>query len=74
MYLAELHDYMGSEKGRAMGLPVSEFVKLAWAELANGKDAIIIGTGPAPPEQFNPLVYKRNEMAANLAAKMRAAH
>lgn len=70
---AELHDYMGAEKGRSFGTPVGEFVDQAYAELATGKEQIIIGTGPAPKGVFDEMVGKRNELAANLAKNMRAA-
>ncbi|KAG9234203.1 short chain dehydrogenase/ reductase-like protein [Amylocarpus encephaloides] len=36
MVQSELHDYMGEDKGRAMGMPVAEFTKLAYAGLCSG--------------------------------------
>ena len=69
---SELHDYMGEEKGRAFGMPVDQFTDEAVAELATGKQEILIGTGPAPKEDFDSTVAKRTKWAEELAAKMRA--
>ncbi len=48
--LAELHDYMGVETGRALGMPLDEFTEQAWEQLAAGSDHVIVSTiGPAEP-------------------------
>ncbi|OQD80245.1 hypothetical protein PENANT_c037G00861 [Penicillium antarcticum] len=54
----ELHDYMGEEKGRSMGMPVSQFVEAAFDGLVAGKDTIIIGSA-GPAEEFNDILDKR---------------
>ena len=40
--LAELHDYAG-ERGRAMGMPVSEFTDQAFKGLVAGDEVVCIG-------------------------------
>lgn len=39
----ELHDYMGEERGRAMGMPVDAFTEQAYNGLASGKDEVSVG-------------------------------
>ncbi|KAL5341122.1 hypothetical protein BJX70DRAFT_359642 [Aspergillus crustosus] len=66
----ELHDYMGEEAGRKLGMPLNEFIKQAFDGLIAGKDQIIIGSiGPA--ETFNEIVDKRRTAFTNLAKIMR---
>jgi short-subunit dehydrogenase involved in D-alanine esterification of teichoic acids len=73
----ELHDYMGSEKGRSLGIPVQEFTKAAYAGLAEGKDQIIVGAVGPPPfnetllQTFNEIVDKRRSVCAYLANMLR---
>ncbi|KAL7926100.1 hypothetical protein ACQKWADRAFT_281765 [Trichoderma austrokoningii] len=47
----ELHDYMGVERGRAIGMPLAEFTELAYAELASGKEEIVVGNLHAVTEE-----------------------
>ncbi|KAJ5770932.1 uncharacterized protein N7511_002983 [Penicillium nucicola] len=54
----ELHDYMGEEKGRSMGMPVAQFTEAAFEGLAAGKETIVIGSA-GPAEEFNDLLDKR---------------
>ncbi|SPQ24266.1 24ef7a7e-2341-47dc-8cb3-e8a86d3d2e6f [Thermothielavioides terrestris] len=56
----ELHDYMGPEVGRAMGMPVVEFVDRAWAQLATGSEHVIIGS-IGPENEFLDLVSRRRK-------------
>ncbi|KAL7933277.1 NAD(P)-binding protein [Trichoderma chlorosporum] len=70
----ELHDYMGIERGRALGMPIGEFTEKAYAELVTGKEEIVIGalvgsTAKAAQE----LLEKRNGLFNNLSSAM-AAH
>ena len=67
---AELHDYMGEEKGRAVGMPLDEFTDQAYKGLAAGKDQVFIGS-IGPPEPFYDIVNKRRTAAENLAKVMR---
>lgn len=67
----ELHDYMGAEKGRAMGMPADQFTDEAYKGLAAGKDQIGIGS-IGPPEQFYDIVDKRRTAFENLAKIMRS--
>jgi len=68
----ELHDYMGPDKGRKFGMPVEEFVDEAMAGLIAGKEEIIVGTGPAPKEEFDACVGQRTKWAEALALKQKA--
>jgi len=46
----ELHDYMGEEVGRSLGMPLDAFTEEAYKGLTEGKDQIIIGAlGPVGP-------------------------
>ncbi|KAJ5432072.1 Glucose/ribitol dehydrogenase [Penicillium cf. griseofulvum] len=38
LHIAELHDYMGVEKGRGMGMPVEEYAEDAYQALEKGSD------------------------------------
>ncbi|EXJ85028.1 hypothetical protein A1O3_05703 [Capronia epimyces CBS 606.96] len=67
----ELHDYMGQEKGRQMGMPVGEFTDIAYQELVSGSDQIIIGTIAGPAEDFQDVVNKRRKAFETLAQFMR---
>ncbi|KAK6376193.1 hypothetical protein LTS17_007444 [Exophiala oligosperma] len=66
----ELHDYMGEEKGRNMGMPVDKFTDAAYKGLASGEDQIIIGT-VGPEETFHDIVDKRRAAFENLAKLIR---
>ncbi|KAL6874176.1 hypothetical protein HDV57DRAFT_504160 [Trichoderma longibrachiatum] len=59
----ELHDYMGVERGRALGMPLAEFTEKAYAGLAEGKEEIVIGhlTG-ASEEDTHAFLAKRAEL------------
>lgn len=58
MYIAELHDYMGEEVGRKIGMPLEAFTEEAFNGLAAGNETTFVGTiGPA--ETFNEIVEKR---------------
>jgi len=67
----ELHDYMGEEKGRALGMPLAEFCDKACAGLAEGSDQVIIGS-IGPQEQFMDIVNKRRGVFEFLAKMMRS--
>jgi len=43
MVQTELHDHMGVEIGRNMGMPVAEFTSQAYAGLCSGEDTVFIG-------------------------------
>ncbi|MCJ1240406.1 hypothetical protein MMC14_008408 [Varicellaria rhodocarpa] len=67
----ELHDYMGEEKGRALGMPLDKFCNEAYDGLNSGKDQVIIGS-IGPPEKFNDIVDKRRGTFEFLAKMMRS--
>jgi hypothetical protein len=68
---AELHDYMGEEKGRGMGMPLGQFVDTAYQGLLAGKDQIVVGSvGSA--EVFNDILSKRRSAFDELAKIMRS--
>ncbi len=60
MCLAELHDYMGGERGRALGMPIDKFTDAAYRGLASGRDQIIIGS-IGPEETFHEIIDKRRK-------------
>jgi hypothetical protein len=64
--LAELHDYMGAEKGRTLGMPVDEFIDAAMAGLLSDKDQIVIGS-VGPVAEFDDIVNNRRRAFENLA-------
>ncbi|KAL8839736.1 MAG: hypothetical protein Q9170_001607 [Blastenia crenularia] len=64
----ELHDYMGQERGRALGMPLDQFCNQAYDGLAKGQDQVIIGS-IGPPENFMDIVNKRRG-AFDFLAKM----
>ena len=67
----ELHDYMGEDKGRALGMPLGEFCDKAYDGLAKGHDQVVIGSiGPAEP--FMDIVNKRRGLFEFLAKMMRS--
>jgi hypothetical protein len=54
---------MGVERGRALGMPLAEFTEKAYAELAAGKEDIIIGNlHGASPEDTQDFVKKRQDL------------
>lgn len=63
--IAELHDYMGAELGRKLGMPLDEFTELAYKELLSGQDQIRIGSiGPGKgydEEKLQEVIDKRME-------------
>lgn len=67
----ELHDYMGEEKGRALGMPLAQFCDEAYEGLASGKDQVIIGA-IGPQEKFMDIVDKRRGTFEFLAKMMRS--
>lgn len=68
----ELHDYMGEEKGRAVGMPLAEFCDEAYEDLASGNDQVIIGS-IGPQDTFMDVVNKRRG-AFDFLAKMMRSH
>ncbi|KAL8741201.1 MAG: hypothetical protein Q9190_006167 [Brigantiaea leucoxantha] len=54
----ELHDYMGKEKGRNLGMPLNAFTDAAYKGLASGTDQVVIGA-IGSPEAYNEIVAKR---------------
>ncbi|KAG0649842.1 Acylglycerone-phosphate reductase [Hyphodiscus hymeniophilus] len=72
----ELHDYMGKEVGRNMGMPLNLFTEEVFKGLSSGSDQIIIGNiGPGagiiPREEFLALVDKRRSAFTALVKVMR---
>ncbi|KAK4041539.1 hypothetical protein C8A01DRAFT_14718 [Parachaetomium inaequale] len=67
----EIHDYMGPEIGRAMGMPVSEFTDKAWAQLAAGNELVIVGS-MGPEERFLEMVRMREKAFEDLSDLMLA--
>ncbi|KAI4193127.1 MAG: hypothetical protein LQ350_008461 [Teloschistes chrysophthalmus] len=63
----ELHDYLGEEKGRGMGMPVDAFVDQAFKGLEAGKDQVLVGTilGTSE-EELGQIIEKRRKAAGRL--------
>ncbi|KAH6853374.1 hypothetical protein B0I37DRAFT_359128 [Chaetomium sp. MPI-CAGE-AT-0009] len=55
----ELHDYMGPETGRAMGMPVDVFTEKAWAQLAAGSELVVVGSF-GPEGEFQEMLRLRS--------------
>ncbi|KAL6829065.1 NAD(P)-binding protein [Trichoderma sp. SZMC 28015] len=59
----ELHDYMGIERGRALGMPLDQFTEQAYAQLATDKEIIIIGNlHGSTVEETHEFLEKRDGM------------
>lgn len=52
---------MGLDKGRSFGMPVAEFVKKVWPQLADGLEHVIVGA-IGPEESFMGSVKSRREL------------
>lgn len=69
----ELHDYMGHESGRQLGMPVRAYVDETYQGLDSGSDQVVVGSiGPA--DTFNEIIDKRRDAFQNLAKMMRGRH
>ncbi|KAJ9143056.1 Short-chain dehydrogenase reductase family [Pleurostoma richardsiae] len=68
----ELHDYMGEERGRSFGMPVAEFTKQAYAQLAAGAEHIVVGS-IGSQDSFRELVDLRKKHFDELN-KLQMAH
>ena len=71
---AELHDYMGEDVGRKIGMPLDEFTTEAYNELMSGKDQINIGTPFMASERFHAIIADRREAFENMAQIMKRIH
>ncbi|MCJ1321743.1 hypothetical protein MMC15_007088 [Xylographa vitiligo] len=67
----ELHDYMGVDRGRSLGMPLDKFCDEAYTGLASGKDQVVIGS-IGPQEKFMDIVDKRRSTFEFLANMMRS--
>ncbi|KAK8043185.1 hypothetical protein PG994_013668 [Apiospora phragmitis] len=67
----ELHDWMGIENGRALGMPVDEFADLAYEELPKGEELVVVGSiATEPREVYMDLVERRRKIFDKLAGAM----
>ncbi|AEO69900.1 f18c9466-59c1-4a6e-891b-15973c221a81 [Thermothielavioides terrestris] len=62
----ELHDYLGPERGRNLGMPLDEFTAQAWQGLANGDDEVHVGF-IGSKERFFALARGRREACEEFA-------
>ncbi|KJZ72287.1 hypothetical protein HIM_08328 [Hirsutella minnesotensis 3608] len=68
MVQTELHDYMGEERGRALGMPVDEFVDQTFEQLSREKEEISIGAiGAVAREPYIALLETRRTMFETLS-------
>lgn len=72
-WLAELHDYIGAERGRQMGIPLNEFTDQAWAGLSSGNDEVFVGFLP-PKERFFSIAGQRRAACEGLSQRMKQMH
>ncbi|KAL1962132.1 hypothetical protein VTN77DRAFT_536 [Rasamsonia byssochlamydoides] len=66
----ELHDYMGEAAGRSLGMPLNDFIDIAYRRLVGGEDQIVVGA-VGPTETFHEIIDKRRTAFTNLAKAMR---
>ncbi|GKZ19554.1 hypothetical protein AbraIFM66951_011269 [Aspergillus brasiliensis] len=66
----EIHDFMGEEKGRSVGMPLKEFTDQAYQGLVEGKDQVIVGS-VGPEGLFFDIVNKRRAATTEFAKMMR---
>ncbi|KAK8033875.1 hypothetical protein PG991_003273 [Apiospora marii] len=67
----ELHDWMGVENGRTLGMPVNEFTDIAYNELSKGEEMVVIGSiATEPREVYMDLVERRRKIFDKLAGAM----
>ncbi|KAJ4198651.1 hypothetical protein NW759_016278 [Fusarium solani] len=64
----ELHDYLGPQRGQAMGMPVGEFIDKVWPSLTAGEERVIVGA--IGPEEFLDSVKWRREQFEVLSGHM----
>lgn len=62
---AELHDYMGQERGRSMGMPVQEFTEKTYSQLVTGCDDVLVGS-VGREEPYLELFRSRKQQADDL--------
>jgi hypothetical protein len=68
-----LHDYMGLEVGRNLGMPLDKFTENAYQGLVSGEDTITVGAlmMPGAKEVIAEIVEKRRTMFNQLAKLIR---
>ncbi|KAK8129026.1 hypothetical protein PG984_010134 [Apiospora sp. TS-2023a] len=67
----ELHDWMGVESGRALGMPVNEFADIAYEELSKGDELVVVGSiATEPRETYMDLVERRRRIFDKLSGAM----
>ncbi|KAK8124338.1 short-chain dehydrogenase reductase family [Apiospora kogelbergensis] len=67
----ELHDWMGVENGRALGMPVEKFTEEAYSELLKGDEMVVVGSiATEPREVYMDLVDRRRKIFDKLAGAM----
>lgn len=72
IFLAELHDYMGEERGRAMGMPVDAFVNQVFQQLDQGVEDVVVGTvGLSNADDLKTLLECRGRLLGELNTLMR---
>ncbi|PYH43105.1 oxidoreductase, short-chain dehydrogenase/reductase family [Aspergillus saccharolyticus JOP 1030-1] len=69
----ELHDYIGPERGRQMGMPLDEFTDQAWAGLSSGDDEVFVGFIP-PKERFFSIARERRAACEDLSQQIKELH
>lgn len=66
-FIGELHDYMG-QGGRKLGMPVDEFVDLAYGQLEKGEEHVNVGQPlGATAESYAEFVGARQKMFDGIA-------
>jgi hypothetical protein len=72
--VAELHDYMGVEVGRNLGMSLDQFTEEAYQGLLSGEDTFAVGAImiPGAKEAMADIVAKRRTIFNSLAELIRS--
>ncbi|KAH9893805.1 hypothetical protein F4778DRAFT_748555 [Xylariomycetidae sp. FL2044] len=67
----ELHDWMGLDRGRALGMPLRDFTEITYAQLLKGDELIVIGSiATDPRETYMDLLDRRRKIFNKLSGAM----
>ena len=67
----ELHNYIGLDKGRSLGMPLDKFCNEAYNGLASSTDQVVIGS-IGPRDEFMDIADKRRSTFEILANMIRS--
>lgn len=65
---AELHDYMGEERGRSIGIPLDEFINQVFPQLQRSEEHTSVGIpNGVSAEDYQSFVATRKKMFDDLS-------